>query len=87
MTHFKSKKGEVQNIIRKVENVLNTREKQWYEKQKKLSAICIKEKIQRTVRQKDYVRKLLETCQSWGGPCVTSDELIAATDFRPGKQE
>ena len=61
MTLFKSKKGEVQNIIRKVANVLNTRKKQWNEKQKELSAIRIKEKMQKAVRQKDYVRKLLET--------------------------
>ena len=63
MTLFKSKKGEVQNIIRKVANVLNA-EMQWNEKQNKLSGICIKEKIQKAVRQKDYVRKLLETCKS-----------------------
>ena len=70
MILFKSKKGEVQNIIRKDANVLNTREKQWNEKQKELSTIRIKEKIQKAVRQKDYVRKLLETCKSWGGDCV-----------------
>ena len=69
MIFFKSKKGEVQNIIRKDANVLNTREKQWNEKQKELSTIRIKEKIQKAVRQKDYVRKLLETCKSWGD-CV-----------------
>ena len=45
MTLFKSKKGEVQNIIRKITNILNTREKQWNEKQKELSAIRIKEKM------------------------------------------
>ena len=33
MTLFKSNKGEVQNIIKKVANVLNTREKQWNQKQ------------------------------------------------------
>ena len=87
MTLFKFKKGEVQNIVRKVANVLNTREKQWNEKQKELSAICVKERTQKAVRQKDYVRKLLETCKSWGGPCVTSDELIAAINAKLGKQE
>ena len=87
MTLFKSRKGEVQNIIRKVANVLNTRKKQWNEKQKELSAIRMKEKMQKAVRQKDYVRKLLETCKSWSGPCVTSDELVAAIDAKPGKQE
>ena len=66
MTFFKSKKGEVQNIIRKVANVLNTREKPWNEKQKELPAIRIKEKMQEAVRQKDYARKLLETCQKLG---------------------
>ena len=76
----------MQNIIRKVTNVLNTREKQWNEKQTEFSAICIKEKMQKAVRQKDYVRKLLETCKSWGEPCVTSDELIAETDAKQGKQ-
>ena len=85
MTLFKSKKGEVQNIIRKIANILNTREKQWNEKQKELSAIRIKEKMQKAVRQKDYVRKLLETCKSWGGLRVTSDELIAAIYAKPGK--
>ena len=87
MTLFKSKKGGVQNIIRKATNVLNTREKQWNEKQKELSAIHIREKMQKTVRQKDCARKLLETCKSLGGLCVTSDELIAAIDAKPGKQE
>ena len=57
------------------------------EKQKELSAIPIKEKMQKAVRHKDYVRKLLETCKNWGGPCVRSDELIAAIDAKPGKQE
>ena len=87
MTLFKFKKGEAQNIVRKVANVSNTREKQWNEKQKELSAICVKERTQKAVRQKDYVRKLLETCKSWGGPCVTSDELIAAINAKLGKQE
>ena len=47
VTLFKSKK------IRKVVNVLNTIEKQWNEKQKELSAIRIKEKMLKAVRQKD----------------------------------
>ena len=29
----------------------------------------------------------LKLVKSWGGPYVTSDELIAATDAKPGKQE
>ena len=82
MTLFKSKKGEVQNVIRKVANVLNTREKQWNEKQKELSTILIKEKMEKAVRQRDYVRKLLETCKSWRGPCVTYDELMAEAATR-----
>ena len=87
MTLLFSKKGEVQNMIRKVANDLNTREKQWNEKQKELSAIRIKEKMQKTVRQKDYVRKLLETFKGCGGLCVTSDEIITAIDANPGTQE
>ena len=87
MTLFKSRKGEVQNIIRKVAKVLNTREKQWNEKQNELYAVRIKEKMQKAVRQKDHVTKLLETRKSWGGPCVRSNELIAAIDAKPGKQE
>ena len=49
MTLFKSKKGEAQNIIRKAVNVLKIREKQRNEKQKELSAIRIKEKMQKAV--------------------------------------
>ena len=75
----------MQNIIKKVANVLNTEKNSGMRNQR--SAIRIKEKIQKAVRQKDYVRKLLETCKSWGGPCVTSNELIAAIDAKPGKQE
>ena len=75
----------MQNIIKKVANVLNTEKNSGM--RNKRSAIRIKEKMQKAVRQKDYVRKLLEICESWGGPCVTSNELIAAIDAKPGKQE
>ena len=75
----------MQNIIKKVANVLNTEKNSGMRNQR--SAIRIKEKMQKSVRQKDYVRKLLETCKSWGGPCVTSNELIAAIEAKPGKQE
>ena len=75
----------MQNIIKKAANVLNTEKNSGM--RNKRSAIRIKKKMQKAVRQKDYVRKLLETCKSWGGPCVTSNELIAAIDAKPGKQK
>ena len=33
----------------------------------------IKAKMQKAVKKEGYLRKLLETCKSWGGLSLTSD--------------
>ena len=45
---------------------------------KKCRKLCETERLYQTAP---------ETCNSWGGPCVTSDELIATIDAKLGKQE
>ena len=53
----------------------------WNENQKHLLNIRIKEKLEKSERQKDYSKKLLQTCKTWGGPCTTAEELhITLTD-------
>ena len=42
----------------------------------------IKAKMQKAVKKEDYLRKLLETCKSWGGPSLTSEKLIAESNAK-----
>ena len=42
--------------------------------------------MQKAVRRR-LCQKVPWNCKSWGGPCVTSDELKTAIDAKPGKQE
>ena len=34
------------------------------------------------MRKKDYLRKLLDTYKSWGGPSLTSEKLIAESNTK-----
>ena len=87
MTFYKSGKGEVQNITRKIRKVLEDRENEWNISQRKLLSIRIKAKLEKSEKQKDYSKKLLQTCKSWGGPCTTSEELQNVLLAKPDIQE
>ena len=87
MTLYQSKKGEVQSIARNITKVLEKREKVWNENQKQLLVIRIKEKFEKSIDQKDYTKKLLQTCKTWGGPCTTAEELQSILIAKPDIQE
>ena len=38
--------------------------------------------MQKAMRKKDYLRKLLDTYKSWGGPSLTSEKLIAESNAK-----
>ena len=75
MTLHRSKTGLGQNITNQVKNVLQARETKWNAQQKMLMKAKIQAKFEKLNTQKDYSRKLLENCKSWGGPCVSAEEL------------
>ena len=35
----------------------------------------LKEKLVKAKKGKGYIKKLLQNCKAWGGPCTTVDEL------------
>jgi len=60
MTLFKSNKGEIENISRKVTKILKSREKKWNESQKTFLQQRIQLKLDKRTKQTDYSKKLLE---------------------------
>ena len=71
MTLYKSKTRLVQNIIKQVKSVLQAQEIKWNAWQKMLMKARIQAKFEKLNNQKDYSRKLLENCKSWGSPCLS----------------
>ena len=75
MTPYKSKRGLFQNIAKQVKKVLPARETKWNAQQKMLMKARIEAKFENLNNQKNYSRKLLKNCKSWGGLCVSAEEL------------
>ena len=44
-------------------------------------------KFEKLSNQKDNSRKLLENCKSWGGPCVSAEELQTILLAKPDTQD
>ena len=63
MTLYQSGKGNVTNLAKNNRKVLEQRESSWNADQKNLLSKRIKEQ-----KSKDYSKKLLQNCKSWGGP-------------------
>ena len=47
----------------------------------------IQGKFEKLSNQKDNSRKLLENCKSWGGPCVSEEELQTILLAKPDNQD
>ena len=63
-------------ISSEIVKVLNKREDQWNENQRKLLSLKVEEKIKKAMNASNYTKKLLMDCKSWRGPCVSSEELL-----------
>ena len=46
----------------------------------------MKEKLKKGARAKDYTRKLLQNCKSWGGPATSTEELKKSLQEKPDQQ-
>ena len=72
---FQSSQSVVDSITKKINKVLNNREKNWNVDQKTLQKERIQRKINKHRKEGEYITKLLQACKSWGGPCTTANEL------------
>ena len=72
----------VDRISKQISRALTEREKSWDSVQKKKHDERLKEKILKADKSKDYIKKLLQDCKSWGGPATTSEELISIISGR-----
>ena len=76
MVLYKSKQsGKVNRISRKMSLILAERETKWNATQDMQMKERLELKLKKSQKAKDYTRKLLEDCKSWGGPVTSTDEL------------
>ena len=80
----KSKVIKINRISRKISLILADRETVWNDKQQ----MKLKERLElkKAQKAKDYTKKLLQDCKSWGGPCTSVDELhqvLVGKDTKP----
>ena len=75
------------HIMKKLGTILNKREDEWTQEQKRLLKLKIEEKIETAKKQSQYVNKLLAQCKSWGGPVVSIPELEAVMKRHHDKVE
>ena len=62
-------------LSKKISTALKARECSWTASQMKKHSDRIMQKIKKAEAGKDYIRKLLVDCKSWGGPATTEEEL------------
>ena len=87
MMLYKCKKSvKVDRLSAKIALMLMAREKKWdAEQQKKLNK-RLEEKLKKASSKKDYTRRLLQDCKSWGGPATTSEELHVVLNGKDNQQ-
>ena len=69
--------SQVKRIKRNIKEVLDKREQEWYDQQKRLKKNKIEEFLERGKHRDNYIDKVLVKCKSWGGPFLCTDELKA----------
>ena len=69
---YKSSFTTAPDHMKKMVTMLNKREDDWTQEQKRLLKLKIEEKIEMTKKQSQYVNKLPAQCKSWGGPVVST---------------
>ena len=88
MVVFKlTKSVKVTRILRKISEILSSRELKWDAEQKQKLKNKIEEKLEKVKKSQDYTSKLLKDSKSWGGPCTSDDELISILHCNLQKQE
>ena len=70
-----SKEIKLDKLSRKLTAILSHRETQWNVLQQEKLKERLEAKLKNSLKSKDYTKKLLQNCKSWGGPCTTVEEL------------
>lgn len=87
MVLYKTKsKIKVDKISKQIAEMLNQREEKWNQSQQEKLKRRLEEKLKKSARAKDYTRKLLQNCKSWGGPATTVEELKQSLQEKPDLQ-
>ena len=73
----------VTSINKSIQKLLSQRDNQWTSKQKKKQKERIQEKIKKAENNSTYLKKLLQSCKTWGGPCTTPNELEMCIKNKP----
>ena len=87
MVLYQSDQSRVDHLTKKIYKALCKREDDWTESQRHLQKGKILEKMAKTVKEQDYMLKLLRECKTWCGPWTSCDELAAILQHRPDKVE
>ena len=76
MVLYKCKKAiKVDRVSKQISLVPSERERKWNSEQCSKFKIRLEEKLKKTKKEKDYVRRLLKDCKSWSGPATSVEEL------------
>lgn len=76
MILYKTKKEiKLDKLSRKITDILSARETKWNEGQQLKLKERLDAKLKKCAKSRDYTRKLLDNCKSWGGPCTSVEEL------------
>jgi len=87
MVLFQSEQSKVDNLSKKNYRALFNREQEWSDSQKDLQREKIKDKMAKLGKEQDYTLKLLQECNTWGGPCTSVAELSIILRGKPDKAE
>ena len=77
----------VDKVTRKLALALSINEEKWNEKQMVKFKERIELKLKKASKAKDYTKKLLQECKSWGGPCTTMGELQYVLKGKPDQEK
>ena len=77
----------VDKISKKTAEILNQdREERSNQSQQEKLKQRLEEKLKKSARAKDYTRKLLQNCKSWGGPATSIEELKQSLQEKPDQE-
>ena len=89
MTLYKNKRVvKIDKVSKKIFAILRKRETQWNEVQKQKLKEKLELKLEKAIKAKDYVKKLLTNCKSWRGQCPSSAAVLQQViKENPNKQK
>ena len=87
MLYQTTKELKITKMSHKIASILSNREETWTANQKERFQQRLQEKLITCRKAKDYTKKLLNSCKSWGGPCTSVDELHEILREKAHEQE